>query len=89
MPLKLVLIVGVVGISIILWVAHRKGVIPETRFWATRWPFLHRDEDPGWFYLYLSVGWLMLIVWLLALIGVFINESGINVPDLLFQTRPI
>lgn len=78
----MLLILGVLWLSISLWLAHRKGVMLETRFWSPRWPLLPRDEDPQWFYLNLSAAWLTLIVWLAVLTGVLVSEWGINLPDL-------
>jgi hypothetical protein len=84
MLFRLVVIAALLWISISLWLAHRKGVMWESRFWSQRWPFLHRDEDPAWFYLNLSVGWLVLIAWLLIAVGVLISDlAGINVLDYL------
>jgi hypothetical protein len=81
---KLFLIAGVLWFGINLWIAHRKGVMLETRVWSPRWPVLHRNDDRWWFYLCLSGAWLGLIVCLIVLIRVLLSDWGIKLPELFF-----
>jgi hypothetical protein len=78
MWLKLFLIAGVLSSGILLWIAHTRGLTLPSRGWPPLWPIFHRDDDPWWFYLCVSSGWLGLVLYLGVLIGVLASEWGIT-----------